>query len=827
MSGKSESIKMEEDIQKVYLIGNAHLDPVWMWRWQEGFAEIKATFKSALDRMKEFDDFKFTSACACYYQWIEKNAPDMFAEICERVKEGRWEIAGGWYIQPDCNIPSGESFARQGLYSQRYFREKFGKTAQTGYNVDSFGHNGNLPQILKKSGMDYYVFSRPGTHEKDLPRDVFWWESQDGSRVLASRIPYAYCTRGDDIEHINKVYSLAGEQHLNRLCFYGVGNHGGEATIQALNDIHNMQQFKEGNLVFAATTDYFKDISGEDFPVVRDELQYHGRGCYSAYTKIKRDNRRCETAILTAEKMACLTHYMLSDKYPMSKINKAWKDILFNQFHDIICGCSIKAVYEDAAYLHGEAMTIAQEVTNFACQRLSWRIDTLGEKAYTATKGGKNYTMWMQDSIGTPVVLFNPLSWDITVPVQLRTEITGLCDRERNDVVFQIIRAERSNNNDQMDSVFLAKIPAMGYSVYHMFLTGHKKDYENTLTINPHSLENEYIRVTFDEETGMIKEMFDKENNCDICVDSAAGVLMDETNADTWGHDTTEREFYRTSIEKFDREIGRFSNPVFKVMETGPVRVMLQVTTVYGKSELIQKFYLYQGEKKVRVHVRVNFFEKHKMLKLRFGTDLKETSAMAQIPYGFKKIPQNVGEEPCHSWIAMYRESKGFAVINDSKYSCSATDRYLDLTVVRGAIFADHWGDRDESCEYMDQGTHDFKYTIMPYESVTKCTCEGYELNNPPVSIMETFHKGTLPEWLKGCMISEKNVILSAWKRAEDNDGYVLRLYECAGIDTKGVEIQLPIMHKSIRLNFSHNEIKTVKLFDNGETVEANLLEEE
>lgn len=138
-------------MKKLYLIGNAHLDPVWMWRWQEGFAEIKATFKSALDRMNEFEDFKFTSACACYYQWVEKNAPDMFDEICKRVKEGRWEIAGGWYIQPDCNIPSGESFARQGLYSQRYFREKFGKIAKTGYNVDSFGHNGNLPQILKKA----------------------------------------------------------------------------------------------------------------------------------------------------------------------------------------------------------------------------------------------------------------------------------------------------------------------------------------------------------------------------------------------------------------------------------------------------------------------------------------------------------------------------------------------------------------------------------------------------------------------------------------------------------------------------------------------------
>lgn len=144
---------------KIHLIGNAHLDPVWLWRWQEGFSEITATFRSALDRMKDFPDFQFTSACCVYYQWIEKLDPDMFEEIQRYVREGRWNIVGGWFLQPDCNIPSGESFARHGLISQRYFKEKFGITVKTGYNVDSFGHNAMLPQILKKSGMENYGFS--------------------------------------------------------------------------------------------------------------------------------------------------------------------------------------------------------------------------------------------------------------------------------------------------------------------------------------------------------------------------------------------------------------------------------------------------------------------------------------------------------------------------------------------------------------------------------------------------------------------------------------------------------------------------------------------
>ena len=164
----------------LHMIGNAHIDPVWMWRWQEGFQETKATFRSALDRMNESDDFLFTASSAQAYAWIEANDPAMFAEIQARVHEGRWQLVGGWWTEPDTNIPSGESFVRQALYGQLYFLEKFGQMARVGYNIDSFGHNGMLPQILKKSGLDYYVFMRPMPGEKALPARLFRWESDDG-----------------------------------------------------------------------------------------------------------------------------------------------------------------------------------------------------------------------------------------------------------------------------------------------------------------------------------------------------------------------------------------------------------------------------------------------------------------------------------------------------------------------------------------------------------------------------------------------------------------------------------------------------------------------
>ena len=180
---------------QLFAVGNAHLDPVWQWRWQEGSAEAKATVRSALDRMKEFPDFKFVCSSASVYRWIEEFDEEMFEEIKARVAEGRFVVVGGWHVQPDCNLPSGEGFARQTLYAQRYFKEKLGVTAKVGYDVDSFGHNANLPQILKKSGMDSYIFMRPCPTEKEMDSDVFNWVSHDGSSVLTYRILDPYCCR--------------------------------------------------------------------------------------------------------------------------------------------------------------------------------------------------------------------------------------------------------------------------------------------------------------------------------------------------------------------------------------------------------------------------------------------------------------------------------------------------------------------------------------------------------------------------------------------------------------------------------------------------------
>ena len=263
-------------MKKLYLIGNSHIDPVWLWHWQDGYSEVLATFRSALDRMKEMADFKYTSACAVYYQWVEKTDPEMFEEIKERVKEGRWNIVGGWFLQPDCNIPTGESFARHSLISQRYFKDKFGVTAKSGYNVDSFGHNASIPKILRAGGMENYVYMRPDKNEKAQDFDLFAWKSDDGSVVTAYRIPESYGISLDILDKLDRIVEAVESDGKPRMAFYGVGNHGGGPTAELIDKI------KSKNIPhsrFATVDEYFSEVEKDGLPIVREELQHHARGC--------------------------------------------------------------------------------------------------------------------------------------------------------------------------------------------------------------------------------------------------------------------------------------------------------------------------------------------------------------------------------------------------------------------------------------------------------------------------------------------------------------------------------------------------------------------
>ncbi len=795
----ANNIKRKDDeMKKVHLIGNAHLDPVWLWRWQEGYAEVKATFRSALDRMNEFPNYKFTSACAAYYEWVKESDPDMFDEIVRRVKEGRWCITGGWYIQPDCNIPSGESFARQGLISQRFFKENFGVTANTGYNVDSFGHNGALPKILVNSGMKNYVFFRPGPHEKELPDSLFVWESADGSRVTAYRLPIQYNFTADIFDNFERVAEMASEHEM--MAFYGVGNHGGGPTVKLLEKMENEL---DGRFVYSTPNEYFDTVNKENLPVVADDLQFHAKGCYSACSLIKKLNRKSETEIAEAERYLSIARYLVDNPYPREALDRAWKNILFNQFHDILGGCSIREAYDDAAVLHGEAESICERYINFACQQISWRIDTARGRDVTPDR--RAWTgKWFTDDLGTPIVVFNPHPWEISAFIRLTENPTTITDENDTEIPSQTVRASRTNVEDKWATGFIAHLPAFGYKLYRTYY-GEKKEYESEFTVTENSAENSKIKIEFDKESGELCGFYDKVRGRELLSDKTRTTLIDDVGSDTWAH----------GVSRFQNVAAELTSGSVKLMESGPLRVIFRTYTEGENTSVRRDYRMTAGSDVVEIKTQIIFREHHRILKFRIPTAVANPKIKCEIPFGYIERDNNGDENICHRWFSAEDKSgHGIAVLNDCKYSFDANDRTLSFIAARGAIYADHYAgnNRDDFCEYQDQGLDEFTYAITPHISVSSTQKKAEELNMKPFFVSETFHRGELPTEFEGIRVSKRNIIVTALKKHEDSAAYVLRAYECEGRDT---DCTISLFGKKFALHFGHNEVKTVIVGEN------------
>lgn len=836
----------------IHLIGNAHIDPVWLWRWQQGYAEVRATFQSALDRMEEFPDYIFTSACGCYYRWIEELDPDMFTQIRRRVAEGRWEIAGGMWIQPDCNIPSGEAFARHILYTQQYFKEKFGRIATTGYNADSFGHNGMLPQLLRKGGMDSYVFMRPGPHEKDLPGSLFEWYSPDGSHVTAFRIPisYGHWIRPEDrlpgdgdlpevIAKLHVIEETAAKEGVPLMCFYGVGNHGGGPTISILRSLED-ELSKNKNARYSSPTRYFKAIRTlkPELPAVREDLQHHASGCYSANSEIKMLNRRAEDRLVSAEKLMSAAHALTGLPYDRDGINRGWERTLFNQFHDVLAGCSIKSACRDAAEAFNHALDAAALAANKALQSISWRIDTSGGRPPVRSKES-DWMLWEYEDRGAPFVVYNPHSQKVRVPVTVNKELAGVTDDCGAPVTIQRVRGEQTNGADKYNTLFMAELPPMGYKLYWLYknkapraqtpddLTNATPDEPETMPSVTHSdfyetmtLENNFVRLTIDTGTGFIRYMTDKITGNAILADNRSGAVplaIDESDSDTWAH----------GIFEFHKEIGRFCAAKATILEDGPLRAAVRVVSFHGDSELRQDFRLYKDDPVVEVAVRFYCNEKHEMFKLSFPTSVKQPKAVYEMPYGYIFKEPDGREEPHQGFVGVvngaddgkfYGGVRSFAILCGGKYSAEVRGGDIYFTFARTPGFSDHYGVRDNLMEYQDQGVQEFTYRIAYQNDVRigdyKRLSARY--GEQPYSVIETYHTGALPATAQGCSISSEDVLITAFKRAEKLHGYVVRAVEVGGNGAKGVRLDVHYINRCVTADFAPQEIKTLYFPDDG-----------
>jgi len=870
-------VKELKDIKKItlHMIGHAHIDPVWLWRWSEGAEEIRATFRSALKRMKETPQFTFIQSSASFYKWIKEVDPQMFAEIRKRVKEGRWELVGGWWVEPDCNIPSGESFVRQSLYSQQFFEKEFGKKATIGFNPDSFGHAGTLPQILKKSGMKAYIFSRPAPDiEMHYPGTTFWWRAKDGSKVLASCIPFSYGSGENLREKMMSVakwrFKLKGQREL--LCFYGVGDHGGGPTKKNIEEIiRAMKDPKMPNVRFSKLEDYIKaflnSYQEDEIPVIEGDLQHHSRGCYSAHSEVKFLNREIEHTLMTAERLSTIGSLLFGQVYPKEELNLAWENLLFNQFHDVLAGTCIKEAYEEVRDRYGLSRYIGSNVVNKAIQRIAKKIDT--------SRSGRG-----ADPAYRYVLVVNPLPWEVEAPIHVTSGVRrGLGEKIKflnekgEEVLSQNVLSGEVGNYEHL---FIAKVPALGYRCYSatdrrdILVPQHPASDRRDIPVPHHLLvstdkiENDFWIIELDPSFGYIRRLFDKENKVEVL--NKGGVLsVMVDNSDTWSH----------GVKGYRIEEGQFSNPERKVYEKGEVRATLQTTTFFASSKIEQFISLYRDLRRIDYTLWVNWQERYKTLKLIFATNIEEGKAYCEIPYGSIERPLKGEEEPAQQWIDLSgkvsrvvhspqstvdskgdrsafrhecrsvfrcedkskssrRITYGLAIINNGKYGFDVTKGTLRLTVLRSPAYAHHDDARySSSLPYpiIDQGIQTIRYLLIPHLKGWEeagIPRKAWEFNSPLITHQESSHQGELPLSLSIMRVEPENVIVSVLKVAEISDALIVRGYETDGRDCI-MKLTFPYWSKSFEFKLGAYEIKTIRIEreKRWKAKEVNLLEED
>ena len=803
----------------LHMIGNSHIDPVWLWQWPEGYQEVRATFRSVLDRMAEFPEFIFTADSAAYYEWIEEIDPAMFAEIQARVEEGRWELVGGWWVEPDCNLPGGESFVRQALIAQRYFLEKFGRIATVGYNVDPFGHNAMLPQLLRRSGMDSYVFMRPGPHELPLPAPIFWWQSPDGSRVLGFRLPHEYCSSHEDLGyHLDKSIAQLPEEWTEMMAFYGVGNHGGGptranlASIRRLDGAGSMPQLRH-----STPRRFFDGIlaSDDDIPVWTDDLQHHAVGCYSAHSGIKRWMRRVENTLARAETWSTVATAVAGVAYPRDELRGAWKRTLFNQFHDTLGGTAIEPAYQDARDQLGEAASVAARAENLAIQSIGGRIDL------PAVPGTAH------------IVVFNSHPWPLRTVVELEYGVLrptdGLVDDDGKAVPLQEVQSYATVLPWRTRIAFEADLPPLGYRVYRV-VPDTPRPVAPTLRSSGTTLENRHIRLTLDPATGSVAELVVREDGrdvVDLCRPGRSRAAVVGDTSDTWGHRSL----------AFRQEAGAFETTNIELVERGPVRSILRVDSSFGDSRLIQDHIVSASGRTVEIRVILDWREKAKLLKLRYATPLTDVAATYEIPYGALRRPADGAEEPGQRWVdasgslAGFDGVAGLAVLDDAKYGFDIDGGEIGVTAVRSPIYAHHepmTPVEGVRYQYQDQAVQRFSLALLPHLGTwadAGVSRAAIELNRRPTTLLEAPHPGRLPMTATFAEVRPEHVTLGALKVAEVGDSVVLRLVETAGRPARAV-VELPVWDRRLEVDIGPFEIRTFLVpAGGGDPVETDLLE--
>jgi alpha-mannosidase len=783
----------------VNMLGNAHIDAAWNWRYAETISDIiPDTFKRALDLMDANPDYRFSQSSSQIYQWAKEYYPDLASRIDAKVKNGQWEIVGGQVIEPDLNNTDGESMVRQSLLAQNYFRDTYGVLPNIAWVPDVFGFGYNMPQIFKKSGMDYFVTTKLNWQDYDKwPYEYFNWTSPDGSTVTSYKPTYDYSLNGGDLTAGRLSATLNYPSSLglkSSMLLYGSGDHGGGPTQSDINNIKNINNGAANPTIKMSTAaETLKSLEQQvkdqniTIPNVDNELYFQNhRGVSTTADPMKKYNRYSEEAAEQAEKFGSIATLLGTMSYPQQKINEAWQKTLLNQFHDVLPGSAIAPVYADAFNDAEIALNELNSVKNTALNGIASRVNTKGE--------------------GQPILLSNSLAWDRTDAVQ--TDITlssadssvAIFDASGKEIPSQVI----SRTGNKAVVAFEASIPALGYSVYRA-VEKDNASYTTTIRVDEENktFENKFFKVTIDPVTGNIASIYDKENNKEVV---EAGQQFNKLQFLV----DTPREWEAWNIDYDDMtatptEANTVSEPV-KLVENGPTKATFKVSKVSpSKLSTIDEYItLYNNTNRIDVQLKINWNEKQKMLKVAFPMSIHPENVTYDIAYATISRPakdaQGMFEVEGYKFADMSKDGYGVSVLSDSKDGWDCPNGVLRLSLLRSPT--------DNRGGATDIGNRDIKYSFYPHSGDWKTAdveIKGYEYNYPITAYAATNHEGDLASTSSFAKVTseDNNAIMPVFKKAETraidaknredrSNSYIVRLVETEGKDNTDVSVALP-----------------------------------
>lgn len=712
------------------MIGNAHIDPVWLWRWQAGVDEALASFRSAADRCEEYPEFVYTRGESWLYEQVERIAPDLFARVRALIEDGRWHVTGGQYLQPDVNLPTGMGLARQILHGRRYFKDRFGVSPKVGYNVDSFGHPATLPDILAGYGYEGYVFHRPGAHQVRLPSQTFRWQGPGGGEVMAFRIMPAYVTRTDDLYGQISISLEAADPDLDHtMCFYGVGNHGGGPTKGNIEYImENKYSFDGAELRFSTPQAFFDAIRDrrEELPIVTAELQHTFPGCYSVMHDVKQEQHHGEHLLDQCARIVdCLVEDEDERRALHARIDAAWDDLLFTEFHDILAGTSIPAAWRSVRAMQGRARIIGEEVTVETTRR--W-----ARQALPPVNQQQIVVVNPDDEPFDDLVEHEPY---------LDFDAWGrrwLSDLEGEPVEFQLIQPEAASHVERV--IFPLSIPARGHAqiLVRDDDPPPTPDPATDLEASPIHISNSRLHADLDGSG--VSALFVEGRS--VLGEDGIRLHLRHDHTDTWTFHT----------DRFDEPVAEvLEGGEWVVEESGPLRARVRLDGTIGESRLRLTLTLHRGDPRLSIRVEVNYNERFKLLQMPVHLAQTPSRWTDGLPGGWVQRDPGPAEWPVQGWSRVDIADKQIALLTADAYSLSLDGDLWQWTLLRGPKMA--WGGGEPLVYtgrdwHTDQGQHTFDFALHAGDSLTETALRATARQNaqPPV-LFDRYEGMDRPPW--------------------------------------------------------------------------------